>query len=105
MKDKIREALLAARTVLTARANAGETSSAEMHLARLLVERHLAKLPPPVDTRHLAYVEADFESLRRGGSCRTATCLCGWKGPQRATLELAADDALMHERSGATLSG
>ena len=50
-------------------------------------------------TRHLAYIEADFESLRRGGSCRTATCICGWKGPQRGTLELAADDALTHERS------
>ena len=49
--------------------------------------------------RHLAYVEADFESMRRGGSCRTASCLCGWKGPQRGTLELAADDALMHEGS------
>jgi uncharacterized short protein YbdD (DUF466 family) len=49
--------------------------------------------------RHLAYVEADFESLRRGGACRTAVCLCGWKGPQRVTLELAADDALLHERS------
>jgi len=35
---KIREALVTARAVLTARANAGETSSDEMHLARLLVE-------------------------------------------------------------------
>lgn len=49
--------------------------------------------------RHLAYIEADFESWRRGGSCRAAVCLCGWRGPQRATLELAADDALVHERS------
>lgn len=49
--------------------------------------------------RHLAYVEANFESWRRGGSCRTAACLCGWKGPQRATLELAVDDALLHEGS------
>lgn len=49
--------------------------------------------------RHLAYVEADFESMRRGGSCRTAMCLCGWKGPQRGTLELAVDDALTHEQS------
>ena len=50
-------------------------------------------------TRHLACIEHDVESLRRGGSCRTAVCLCGWKGPQRATLELAADDALTHERT------
>jgi hypothetical protein len=52
-----------------------------------------------VTTRHLAYVEVDTESIGRGGSTRTAACLCGWKGPQRSTLELAADDALVHERS------
>lgn len=50
--------------------------------------------------RHLAYVEADFASWQRGGSCRTAVCLCGWRGGQRATLELAVDDALLHEHSG-----
>lgn len=50
--------------------------------------------------RHQADVVSDYESLRRGASCRTATCLCGWRGPQRATLELATDDALMHERAG-----
>jgi hypothetical protein len=50
-------------------------------------------------TRHLAYVDADFESFRRGGSCRSARCFCGWKGPERGTLALAVDDALMHERS------
>lgn len=50
-------------------------------------------------TRHIAYIENDTESLHRGGSCRTATCVCGWKGPQRSTLELAADDALIHEGS------
>jgi hypothetical protein len=55
--------------------------------------------PSRANARHLAYVEADFESLRRGGSTRTARCLCGWRGPQRATLELAVDDALMHEQS------
>jgi len=49
--------------------------------------------------RHLAFVEADFESLRRGGSTRTAVCRCGWKGPERVTLELAVDDALIHEGS------
>ena len=35
---KIRGALGAAHAVLTARTNAGETSSVEVHLARLLVE-------------------------------------------------------------------
>jgi len=29
-----------------------------------------------------------------------ARCLlCDWKGPERGTLELAVDDALLHERS------
>lgn len=56
--------------------------------------------PPRESARHLAYVEADFQSFRHGGSCRTAACLCGWKGPQRATLEVAVDDALMHEKHG-----
>jgi hypothetical protein len=49
--------------------------------------------------RHVAYVEAVSESLRRGGSTRIAACLCGWRGPERAPLELAVDDALMHEQS------
>jgi hypothetical protein len=31
-------------------------------------------------------------------------CLCGWEGPQRGTLELAADDALTHERSANSVS-
>jgi hypothetical protein len=30
---------------------------------------------------------------------RMANCHCGWNGPQRATIELAADDALIHEES------
>lgn len=49
--------------------------------------------------RHLAYVELDLESARRGGSTRTAMCLCGWKGPQRSTLEVVVDDAREHERA------
>lgn len=49
--------------------------------------------------RHCSYIEPDPESLLRGGSSRTATCICGWRGPHRGTLELAADDALTHERS------
>lgn len=47
--------------------------------------------------RHITHIEADPESLRRGGSCRTAACTCGWRGPQRGTMVLAADDALSHE--------
>lgn len=58
----------------------------------------LAEKDDTVDTaRHLAYVKADFESIRRGGSCRVAACLCSWRGPQRATLKIAIDDALEHE--------
>lgn len=49
--------------------------------------------------RHVAYIEADLVSLRRGGTTRTAICTCRWRGPARGTLELAADDALVHERS------
>ena len=55
--------------------------------------------------RHLAYIEPDLESLRRGGSCRTAVCRCGWRGPERVTLELAVDDALLHERSDMHIVG
>jgi hypothetical protein len=51
-------------------------------------------------TKHCqAFIEMDAESHRRGGSTRTAVCTCGWRGPQRATLELVTDDALLHERS------
>jgi hypothetical protein len=53
--------------------------------------------------RHVARVEIDLESFSRGGSSRTATCSCGWRGPDRGTLELAADDALLHERSEFTV--
>jgi hypothetical protein len=48
---------------------------------------------------HLAFIDIDRESLRRGGTTRFATCCCGWRGPSRATLELATDDALQHEGS------
>jgi hypothetical protein len=74
----------------------GRTGRQLLDLVRPTLDK-LAKLP----RRHLAYVEADFESMRRGGSCRTAACLCGWRGPERATLDLAADDALTHERFSA----
>lgn len=49
--------------------------------------------------KHIASVEVDQESLRRGGSSRAAVCACGWRGPQRSSLELAVDDALIHEQS------
>jgi hypothetical protein len=54
---------------------------------------------PGPAARHVASVEIDLESIRRGGSCRTATCTCGWRGPERSSLELAVDDALIHEQS------
>lgn len=56
--------------------------------------------PAPVNTttRHLTYIEPNWESFQRGGSTRTAACLCSWRGPQRATLEMVFDDAATHER-------
>lgn len=48
--------------------------------------------------RHVTGVGVDFKSVRRGGSTRTASCICGWRGVQRATMEMAADDAVIHER-------
>lgn len=63
------------------------------------------KISPPDEdpVRHVVYIEPHPESLRRGGSTRTAMCICGWKGPQRSSLELAVDDALLHEGSDHTL--
>lgn len=49
--------------------------------------------------KHVAYVEIDIASVLRGGSCRNARCICDWKGPERSSLELAVDDALLHENS------
>jgi len=57
----------------------------------------VAKRTVPAPVVHLAFIQADPESIRRGGSCRTAACVCGWQGMQRATLEMACDDALRHE--------
>ena len=37
-------------------------------------------------------------------SARFAVCKCGWKGPQRATLECVLDDALQHEESDMELT-
>ena len=50
--------------------------------------------------KHIAHIDRLLDSLHRGGSCRVAVCTCGWHGPERGTLELAADDALTHEGSG-----
>ncbi|HSN25112.1 MAG TPA: hypothetical protein VLT45_02470 [Kofleriaceae bacterium] len=50
--------------------------------------------------RHIAYVDPIVESTSRGGTSRVGACSCGWRGPERSTLELAADDALQHEGSG-----
>jgi hypothetical protein len=55
-----------------------------------------AATPPD---RHVSSIINDAESFRRGGSTRIASCTCGWVGPQRSTMELAADDAIEHERS------
>lgn len=51
--------------------------------------------------RHVTRVDVDFSSVKRGGSTRAAACLCGWRGPERGTMDLAADDALAHERASA----
>lgn len=46
---------------------------------------------------HVTGVRVIEESIRRGGSTRTAVCICGWRGPDRGTMTLAADDAETHE--------
>lgn len=74
-------------------------SAEEIRVAREICAEVLNKR-----TRHIASIEADAESLQRGGSCRSAQCTCGWNGPQRSSLELAADDALEHEGSNMWLT-
>jgi hypothetical protein len=49
--------------------------------------------------QHIASITIDWESTRRGGTTRNAVCSCGWIGPERGTLTLAADDAMLHERN------
>lgn len=46
------------------------------------------------------------EIMRVIGSltARFAVCKCGWKGPQRRTLECVVDDALVHEESDMELT-
>lgn len=63
------------------------------------VETRLGVMDPARTVRHITCVNFDLESVARGGSTRRATCICGWHGPERGTIELAADDALMHEGS------
>lgn len=58
-----------------------------------------AEVPLKRTDRHVTYIDPDLESMRKGGTVRTAACSCGWRGPQRSTLELACDDALQHEGS------
>ncbi len=63
-------------------------------------DRLVASAPPvqsPAPLHHITSVEVDVESLRRGGSSRSAACGCGWRGPERSTMAVAADDALAHE--------
>lgn len=56
------------------------------------------ELPAKPTTKHVTFIELNYESYRRGGTCRSAACFCGWKGPQRATIQLAYDDVMEHER-------
>ncbi len=43
---------------------------------------------------------ADEDSIPRWKRPRMAECSCGWSGPERATMRLAADDADIHELQG-----
>ena len=52
---------------------------------------------PAIPGVHYAWIDPDYISISRGGSIRTAACSCGWKGPERGTLKMAADDSLTHE--------
>ena len=52
---------------------------------------------PARRTRHVTGVRVHEDSVDRGGSTRNAECVCGWCGPERGTMELAADDAVAHE--------
>jgi hypothetical protein len=51
------------------------------------------------EPRHVTYIEVDLELCLRGSTTRIARCICEWRGPERGSIELAADDALTHERS------
>lgn len=75
----------------------GRFPQADPDWKRAYVEEELNLRIPPL--RHVTGVEVDKVSLRRGGSCRVAACACGWFGPERSTMELAADDALEHEKA------
>ena len=47
---------------------------------------------------HISYIDMDAADARRGGTTRVAKCLCGWVGPERGTIAMAADDAQEHEK-------
>jgi hypothetical protein len=49
---------------------------------------------------HVTGIAVVADSVRRGGTTRRAICACGWHGPQRGTMVMAADDAIRHERDG-----
>jgi hypothetical protein len=86
--------LVEARLAVEAAKHGAVTHADVAHLPR----ESFAASPEARPDRHLAYVEPDLESMRRGGSTRMAACICGWRGPQRGSLEMATDDALTHER-------
>lgn len=65
------------------------SSAAEMIAA--IVTKNQPK--PPI---HLATIRE--EEWRPGSWSRRAGCICGWRGPERASLELLTDDAMQHER-------
>lgn len=66
-----------------------------------MIERWMEAFTPRA---HVASIQDDAESRSRGGATRIAVCRCGWEGPQRSTLELVVDDALLHEQSSFTVS-
>lgn len=104
----------AARIVRETRADRGDWDDSgdwlidAVELAHAIVRREANNLirwsrlehfaiPPRED--HLVSVEYDPIDLRRGGTTRRAECTCGWRGPERGTFTLAADDAATHETS------
>jgi hypothetical protein len=60
-------------------------------------ERMRARNNDAVIGSHVVGIRVDHDSVKRGGTCRVAVCVCGWFGPQRSSLEIAVDDAHAHE--------
>lgn len=48
---------------------------------------------------HVATIERVPDPQPTGTTRRAVCGACGWRGPERGTMELAADDALGHERA------